>query len=187
MSSVWESLAKRNQHRSNICSMNGKQIITLTNEFGVQKYDSVRNIWKTIIEFPQSEYHAYYSLTLNEETNTLYLCTQNLGVMHFLDLSMNVRIAPLTDNTMARYPYFIVAEGELHSIGGAENNIHSVYNPDKHKFEPRHEIKGWDPNDIASDHRGNFCGGLVHIKSRRELLLFGGKRDIHFRIKHGNC
>ena len=72
---------------------------------------------------------------------------------------------------LMKYKQIIFAENNLHLIGGwGDYNHHLIYNGNKEKFDQNWEFQQW----ITDGRLSNHYGGLVYVKSKRELLLFGG-------------
>ena len=63
-------------------------------------------------------------------------------------------------------PYILSINGEIHLIGGADNNYHLIWDEHKEKFDEIYHFNEWTA--------GNHSGALFHVIRQNKLYLFGG-------------
>jgi len=149
---------------NNVCSL-GNTSIAIAYDDLIVKYDWKLNEQKTILKHSTSEKNA--TLAFDNNTNTLYLSDSYNDCMKIFNVDDPDPIEKISMEH-AIYPYLICIDGKLHSIGGRDSIMHQIYNPDKKEFDDHWEFEEWGNNE------GMYWGGLIHVTSKQELLLFGG-------------
>ena len=103
-------------------------------------------------------------LAFDDATNRLYLYESHSDEISIIDTISNKKIDTMNIEIRSPYAFFIYAQNSLHLIGGSKHNTHLIYDVDKQKFNKHWTFKEWNCN---------YWGGLIHIKSKQEMLLFG--------------
>ena len=90
--------------------------------------------------------------------------------MHILDITNDKpKVKTLWNaNISSEDSYFIFAENNLHLIAGRSVDTHLIYNADSYKF---------GKHRVCNDWQRNYYGGLIYVKSKQKMLLFGGWTD----------
>eukprot|EP01084_Bolivina_argentea_P300847 518858_1 len=140
---------------------------------GIYKYNIDVNQWIKILRYPPDFTSSYHSICLDKENQLIYVCNVEDKILTF-DLNAKKQTQQELHLNVGSHPKCIYINNMVHSIGGSGNNKHYIYNPKTKEIKQKYEFH--DFKNISLHY-------LVHLKNKKTLLLFGGKRrsDV-FRI-----
>eukprot|EP01084_Bolivina_argentea_P025189 46849_1 len=141
---------------------------------GFYKYNIIKNEWELFSAFPDGSSFINCKIVFNAQTSELYIQATTMqikvcGIIQIIDFNTMKYMQPHMLNENPDVPSCLLLNDECHIIGGQNSNKHKKWNPKETKVETIHEFKEWKV--------GNVCHGLIHIKSKKQLLLFGGYDD----------
>eukprot|EP01084_Bolivina_argentea_P256840 432589_1 len=170
---------------SNMCYFNETEFLIATTKT-IFKYNSKSNTW--------SNYHGdsfnsnSNSLIFDSTSNQLLLYGINCSSVEFRRFSedisklsiIDIKTGELTiDNTVPRcggWISLILADNSCHIIGGDRNKHHWMCNKDKYEFKLNYTFD-WNVNSLG----GNYWNGVIYVKSRQQILFFGGWRSDEYQ------
>eukprot|EP01083_Nonionella_stella_P270772 917081_1 len=130
----------------------------------IQRYNVTTNTWTDIMSYPSTLYTTCNSVTFNPGTEEIYLFGME-GVLTKIHIrTRKIKRIP-TSESFGAFPMSIIIDGIYHVIGGTLNNKHCIWNESSQTFIPMHTFNAWT---------GCMFPGLVHVKHKNILLLFGG-------------
>ena len=132
---------------------------------GIKKYDIHNDEWSTLIEYPS--YHESNTSSICYNKTKSELCI--LGNEKFItkiNLSTKQFEKFKVDKFCGRYPSLSFINNQYHIICGSWSMHHYIWNEIKLKFQSVFKFDGLS--------KGIQCHGLVHIESKKQLILFGG-------------
>lgn len=169
---VWEELQSLDTiYLAAPCQLNPHAFIAADNHKNtIMIYDSRRNIDKswTRIKLSTDDCHWTGFIAHDTTTNTFYKYYRTTVTVFVLNrnafIPTNHYECPADD--VAVTPVLVFAQGKLHIFGGFDNKSHLTFDAKTKLFETVHEFTEWKT--------GNVDPGIIHIKSKNELLLLGG-------------
>ena len=156
---------------TNICNISDTEFL-VAHDAKVNKYNQTLNTWDEIYNV-KGYYNTYKTrLAYNDTSKKLYLIDKDNDQMHILDMNDDKpKVQRLSNvNIWSKDCHFIFAENDLHLIAGRSDDAHLIYNA---------QIKKFVRHLVYTDWQRNYYGGLIHLKSKRKMLFFGGWTDLH--------
>jgi len=199
MSSKWTALAKCPAQRfSNIVFLSQDEFVVAPYHYskqkaeGILKYSTKRNRWSVMVKYPKDFEISNCSLSYDGAANKLYLIGAE-STIYVVSLENN-KIRPLPNGhvEVGVNMNTLWVDGTLHIVGGSRSRHHSY----RHIYD-RNDVSSSSvvTADVAADSidsdekedngfrsmfefkdwgKGIQNNGLVHIRSKRQLVLFGG-------------
>ena len=180
MSDKWTALTKCPYNRfSNIVFISADEFVVAPYNYskqksdGILKYNTTTNKWSTIIKYPKEFQTWNCSLSFDSTERKLYLIGAQ-AIVFIIDLNTK-EITELQNGQIevGVNPSSLFVDGQLHIIGGSRNRKHlvrDIYNADDDEksqaFTEIYEFEDWS--------KGNQNCGLVYVRSKNQLILFGG-------------
>eukprot|EP00484_Ammonia_sp_Unknown_P024992 CAMPEP_0197042548 /NCGR_PEP_ID=MMETSP1384-20130603/18895_1 /TAXON_ID=29189 /ORGANISM="Ammonia sp." /LENGTH=480 /DNA_ID=CAMNT_0042473673 /DNA_START=38 /DNA_END=1480 /DNA_ORIENTATION=+ len=187
MSDHWTSLTKCPYSRfSNVVWLSSDEFIVAPYNYskqksdGIQKYSTTTNKWMTLIKYPKDFQISNCTLSLDENEGKLYLLGAE-SIFHVITLTDH-KFDTLANGQLevGVNPTSLCVEGTIHILGGSRNRKHitrNLYTDDGDDDNSSNDEKAdefvelFEFEDWA---KGNQNCGVIHIKSRNQLLLLGG-------------
>ena len=166
------------RHISNFILLDDNNVITapsnslFQSSTGIQKYNVKKDEWQTYIKYAPNYHVTACSMCFNDKQTELCIFGKAKSITK-INLKTNEFSHYKHATFCGRYPSLFYINGSYHIICGAWNMHHFMWNQIEKKFVSIYRF----PDLI----QGNQSHGLVHIKSKKQLILFGGldRRSIY--------
>ena len=132
---------------------------------GIKEYDIHNDEWSTFIQYPSNHESNTSSICANDTKSELCIFG-NEKIITKVNLITKQFEKFRVDKFCGRYPSLLFLNNQYHIICGSWNKHHYIWNETTLKFESVHRFTGL--------YQGNHSHGLVHIKAKKQLILFGG-------------
>ena len=165
-------LADPPQGICNLVWVNHHEIATATDSNGDSKnagiwiYNSISNEWRLHIKYPNDFKTKDQDICYDSITNTLWLYGETPNMVKINMKTKEFVIIQHDRKYVGTWPKLLFIDNKLHVIGGSDNTDHLVWNEDKKQFETIFTFPEWS--------NGNYGHGVVYVKSKRLLYVFGG-------------
>ena len=174
MSSVYRQLAKAPSanYIRDIVMINGYEFIAITAKgwgtapkHGIYKYNSKTDEWTLIMLYPEDFKSTAHRFCYDSINNIIYLAglDKRLYIFNLDERQMNIieNVPYLGCN-----PSLLMINNQCHIILGSRSQFHWKYNSETKKIDKISQF-----THLSA---GLHKHGIVHIKSKNMLLLFGG-------------
>ena len=133
---------------------------------GIHKYNMKTNKWSLLIKYPFSLHFIWGTICLNPKSNELLMVgdTNNVYMVNLKTNKIDCYPQPIPFKRPDSSSMVFMTE-TFHVFGGAKSNLHYEWSNLSHTLQTKHKFP-WK--------MGNVLHGLVDLKSKQKLLLFGG-------------
>lgn len=188
MASAWEQLTKFHiRYFAEPQFINNEEYIVIPHKQesvrsdGIYSYNIKNNKFTKIIDYPTRENYQVYAQTsaYDPKHNCIYLSfVKDLAVSntrHILRIDLNTKKLDILSQyeSNGNFSTLIVIDNKLHQIGGGDKPIHSMWDLSKLQDENYKKVE-YKLHGSQTERLRNT--GLIYLKSRNCLLLFGGAR-----------
>eukprot|EP01084_Bolivina_argentea_P146061 255858_1 len=139
---------------------------------GLYKYDIVRNEWTKWFDYPSSTITSWHTMSFSPAKQCIYIYGKQMNLLK-IDVTRNTLRTINGSFDVGNLPNSIFIDGELHIIGGQNNNKHLVWNGKQKRFRIRHTF---------AEFEGITGFVLVHIEAQDVVALIGGTSYKPFAI-----
>eukprot|EP01084_Bolivina_argentea_P190589 327473_1 len=130
---------------------------------GIYKYNVIENKWKLFIEYPETFYSEYHTVSIDYNNDIIYLYNSQCGNIWKIDIKTKKFECFATDIVGA---LTFVINSQLHLFWGLNHGKHVIF--DK-------ELKTFDVIKVFEDmEKGMISFGMVYNEQKEYFLLFGG-------------
>ena len=132
---------------------------------GIYKYNTKTNTWILLMAYPSDCAAIAHKFCYDSINNIIYMAgiDERLYIFNLDNKTMNI-IKKL--DYLGCNPSLLMINGQCHIILGSRSKAHYTYNADLKKFEKIFEFTEFTA--------GLHENGIIYIKSKSILLLFGG-------------
>ena len=130
---------------------------------GIYIFNTRQNAWNKLVSFDSDLELRPFSASYDKENEILFVY-EAFGTLTQFDMKTKKLIS--TSINSVPLSKVIFAEKELHRICGSNSNKHCVWNKELKQFETIHQFDDFDKL---------YKHNSIYLKSRKSILVFGGK------------
>ena len=134
---------------------------------GVCVYNIMTNKWRTHVKYPTRFKTTRHTILYNPKTNILWLYGEERNMININMETKEFKIIKSNAKYLGYCPKLLFINDKLHAILGSDSAKHLIWNDDTLDFDE--EIFTFP--DLK---RGLHAHGVVHLKNKNELYVFGG-------------
>eukprot|EP01083_Nonionella_stella_P102579 291901_1 len=156
---------------------------------GIFKYNTMEDKWSVLLLYPGALKITDPIISYDSECNTVYLYSSNGRLIRVNLVERIFEIyddVPQMSRARGKYPTLFILHNHCHLIGGSCDNSYA-HDRDANGNNYHLEI-GWSGDDSYHSYvsyvykifeftewqKGSTHHGIIHLKSRNEVMLFGG-------------
>ena len=134
---------------------------------GICIYNIMTNKWRLHVKYPNPFKSTRHTIIYNPKTNILWLYGEERNMININMETKEFKIIKPNAKYLGYCPKLFFINGRLHAILGSDSTQHLIWNDDTMDFEQ--EIF-----TFPGLKRGLHAHGVVHLRNKNELYLFGG-------------